>query len=475
MTAGRPGARLRLLRDSRGANSVQMLIVLGAIALGGIVAFKALGASASSRTDCAGKRLEAFNAAVPCSDQGGGPGTADPAPPPPAPKPQPQPEKFDAGKELLNLLADILGITDAKKCFTEGDILACVMTFVSFSPFKLFGTAVKVIKNIPRIKKAIDLLAAARRAEKIEKDAQRAEKAAREAKEAREGAAAGKQCKNGKCDKPNKCFAAGTPVETEEGPVPIEQLHTGDLVWSRDDDTGEEGYRPIAKVFVTPDQPILTVELEDESGAIEAIDVTAPHPFRVEGRGWVPAGELEPGDQVESADGGELEVAGLEETGRSGTVYNFEVEEFHTYFVGAGAAWVHNDCTPEEAEKLRSELDDIEKQLKEGNLSGKQKRELRARKKEIKDELGEGADDAAGATAAQVDKKLGDLKDIRDMDAAEAIRSRGGNASNVRKALGDKLRGKTVGEIAEMAANGDESAETALKIIKQAFEKGQTH
>ncbi|HKE19733.1 MAG TPA: hypothetical protein VKB80_32875 [Kofleriaceae bacterium] len=136
---------------------------------------------------------------------------------------------------------------------------------------------------------------------------------------------------------------------------------------------------------------------------------------------------------------------------------------------------MHNDCTPEEAAKLRSELDDIEKQLKDGNLSGKQKRELRARKKEIKDQLGEGADDAAGATAAQVDKKLGDLKDIRDMDAAEAIRSRGGNASNVRKALGDKLRGKTVGEIAEMAANGDESAETALKIIKQAFEKGQTH
>jgi len=452
-----------------------MLILAVGLALGGIGAAKALSSAAGKRSDCAGQEIEAMGPKPCSSGDAGGKGSAQPAPPPPAPKPDRPPEKFDPQKELLSILADILGITDAKKCFTEGDILACVMTFANFSPFKLFGTALKVLKNIPKIKRAIEALNAFRKAEKAEEDARRAEKAAREAKEAREAAAAGKKCKEGKCDKPNQCFAAGTPVETERGPVAIEALHTGDLVWSRDDETGEEGYRPIAQVFVTPDQPLVTVELEDADGAIEEIDVTAPHPFRVEGRGWVPAGELEPGDQVESADGGELEVAGLEETGRTDTVYNFEVEEFHTYFVDDGAAWVHNDCTPEEAAKLRSELDDIEKQLKDGNLSGKQKRELRARKKEIKDQLGEGADDAAGATAAQVDKKLGDLKDIRDMDAAEAIRSRGGNASNVRKALGDKLRGKTVGEIAEMAANGDESAETALKIIKQAFEKGQTH
>jgi hypothetical protein len=466
-----------LLRDRRGAGTLQMLILAVGLALGGIGAAKALSSAAGKRSDCAGEEIQAMGPKPCSSGNAGGQGSAQPAPPPPAPKQDKQPEKFDPQKELLNILADILGITDAKKCFTEGDILACVMTFANFSPFKLLGTALKVVKNIPKIKRAIEALNAFRKAEKAEEDARKAEKAAREAKEARDAAAAGKNCKNGKCDKPKQCFAAGTPVETASGPVAIEALQPGDLVWSRDDESGEEGYRPIARVFVTPEQPLLTVALEDESGAIETIDTTAPHPFQVEGRGWVPAGELEPGDQVESADGGDLEVASTEDSGRVETVYNFEVEEFHTYFVGEGAAWVHNDCekTPEEIEKLKGELDDIEKQLKDKSLSGKQKRDLRARKKEIKDELGEGADDAAGATAAQVDKKLGDLKDIRDMDAAEAIRSRGGNASNVRKALGDKLRGKTVGEIAEMAANGDESAETALKIIKQAFEKGQTH
>ncbi len=53
------------------------------------------------------------------------------------------------------------------------------------------------------------------------------------------------------------------------------------------------------------------------------------------------------------------------------------------------------------------------------------------------------------------------------------IRDRGGTASNVRKALGDRLRGKTVGEIANLAGQGDSAAETALKIIKQAGKKGR--
>jgi len=52
---------------------------------------------------------------------------------------------------------------------------------------------------------------------------------------------------------------------------------------------------------------------------------------------------------------------------------------------------------------------------------------------------------------------------------------RGGNAGNVNKALGDNLKGKTVGEIANMAAKGDSAAETALKTIKQAGKKGQKY
>jgi hypothetical protein len=32
------------------------------------------------------------------------------------------------------------------------------------------------------------------------------------------------------------------------------------------------------------------------------------------------------------------------ETGKKGVVYNLEVADFHTYFVGEERAWVHNTC-----------------------------------------------------------------------------------------------------------------------------------
>jgi hypothetical protein len=119
----------------------------------------------------------------------------------------------------------------------------------------------------------------------------------------------------------------------------------------------------VTRTFVTPDQELLAISLEDASGATETLEVTAPHPFRVEGRGWIPASDLEPGDQVAGADGGELTVAGAEETGRIGTVYNVEVEGFHTYFAGHSAAWVHNDCEEDESGNPEDEAGDGEPEV----------------------------------------------------------------------------------------------------------------
>ncbi len=460
-----------LLRDRRGAGTLQMLILAVGLALGGLVAARALGGAASDRTECAGEQVAAFGGAVPCAgDSGGGGGEARPPEAPPAPEANgaPEPKELDPAEELKNLALELLGVTDAIDCFTKGDIMACVFTALSLSPFKAIGIAVKLAKNAKRIQNAVERFLAAKRAKEKADDARRvAEEAA-------------SKCKGGKCDKPGVCFAPGTPVHTERGLVAIEELQAGDLVLSRDDTTGEEAYRPIARTFVTPDQPLLAIALEDSRGEIETLEVTAPHPFQVEGRGWVAAGDLQPGDQVISSGGGHLRVTGNAESARSTTVYNFEVEDFHTYFVGVGAAWVHNqgkadDCSKPDKAAAQKELDEIEEKLKDKSLSGKQKRELRDRKKQLKEQLGEGTDEATEAAEKAVRDKLGDLEDIKDMRADEAIRSRGGNASNVREALGNRFRDATVEDIARLAAQGDAGAEKALKIIKQAAQKGQDH
>ena len=74
------------------------------------------------------------------------------------------------------------------------------------------------------------------------------------------------------------------------------------------------------------------------------IDTTSNHPFYVIGKGWVTAGELEVGDEVYRLDGSTAVVTGseLERLTESIKVYNLEVEDYHTYFVGDVPVLVHN-------------------------------------------------------------------------------------------------------------------------------------
>ncbi len=140
------------------------------------------------------------------------------------------------------------------------------------------------------------------------------------------------------------CFAPGTPVMTPDGLVPIEQLREGDLVLSQSDTTGEIAYKRITRTFETPDKPVIELAVTDTLGHMDALQVTPEHPFWVDGQGWVPANELTAGQTFGSASGSWLRVKGSTWTNIRTTVYNLEVEDFHTYFVGEGGLWVHNTC-----------------------------------------------------------------------------------------------------------------------------------
>lgn len=137
------------------------------------------------------------------------------------------------------------------------------------------------------------------------------------------------------------CFAKGTPVHTSEGLKPIEEVAVGDLVWAWDEATGELSLRRVVRLFETPDQPLVEVTIAHVDGSEETIRATSEHPFWT-GEGWIPANQLEPGDRVWLRSGAWSKVAGLTETDNQETVYNFEVDTLHTYFVGAGGTLVHN-------------------------------------------------------------------------------------------------------------------------------------
>ena len=79
----------------------------------------------------------------------------------------------------------------------------------------------------------------------------------------------------------------------------------------------------------------------------ELISTTVDHPFYVQGQGFVNAGELKAGSEVVNADGEtySIENIRLELVENPVTVYNFQVEDFHTYHVGENGILVHNTCT----------------------------------------------------------------------------------------------------------------------------------
>ena len=141
------------------------------------------------------------------------------------------------------------------------------------------------------------------------------------------------------------CFAAGTLVATPEGARAIESIRVGDNVLSRDDRTGETVSRPALQIFVTPDQALVEVRVHGDEAPILA---TPGHLFSTRGRGWIAAEKLLPGEPLSLADGDGV-VDEVRPHAAHATVYNFEVEETHTYFVGARRALVHNptatDCS----------------------------------------------------------------------------------------------------------------------------------
>lgn len=111
-------------------------------------------------------------------------------------------------------------------------------------------------------------------------------------------------------------------------------------VWPHNPETGETELKEVLNVWVKETDEILHVSTSDG----ETIDTTTNHPFYVDGKGWVAAGDLEIGDTLVTAVGNKVEVTELEleNLAEPISVYNLEVADFHTYFVGEYGVLVHN-------------------------------------------------------------------------------------------------------------------------------------
>ncbi len=138
---------------------------------------------------------------------------------------------------------------------------------------------------------------------------------------------------------PMFCFVAGTTVLTTLGKKAIETIQVGDTIPCVDHITGETAEKRVVTTTVNKVDRLIELDIDGE-----IIQCTETHPFQVKGKGWVDACDLNPGDIVYTKDWNTAVVksVGLLELDEPVEVFNFEVEDCHTYFVGELDLLVHN-------------------------------------------------------------------------------------------------------------------------------------
>ena len=138
-----------------------------------------------------------------------------------------------------------------------------------------------------------------------------------------------------------QCFVAGTSILTAAGYVAIENIRAGDWVWASDPDTGETALKQVVQTFNNETTELVHVTVNGEE-----IVCTNEHPFYSPVKGWTAACQLRAGDILVMLNGEYVIVEQVQHELLESPVatYNFEVQDFHTYYVGNTGVLVHNLC-----------------------------------------------------------------------------------------------------------------------------------
>ena len=105
--------------------------------------------------------------------------------------------------------------------------------------------------------------------------------------------------------------------------------------------TGEVAIKTVTETYVNETDELVHIGVNGET-----ISATPSHPFYVDKLGWTLARSLKAGDVLVLSNGELVTVEWVQHEILESPikVYNFEVEDFHTYFVGENGIFVHNGC-----------------------------------------------------------------------------------------------------------------------------------
>ena len=155
------------------------------------------------------------------------------------------------------------------------------------------------------------------------------------------------------------CFVAGTPVLTEDGDKPIEDVTVGDYVWAWDEATGTTELKQVVETYVNETSELTHIFVNGEE-----IVATPTHPFYCPVKGWTDAAHLRAGDILVLVNGEYVVVEKIQHELLENPVkvYNFQVQDYHTYYVAESGVLVHNTCE-QEISTGRTEPNNLYEQL----------------------------------------------------------------------------------------------------------------
>ncbi|SMC98422.1 intein C-terminal splicing region/intein N-terminal splicing region [Kibdelosporangium aridum] len=230
---------------------------------------------------------------------------------------------------------DLIGWTDAKKCFTEGDIGSCIWTLINaLGPLKLIKAALKLPEIGTAIFKIVRGLGAFR-----------------------DGVAAARSFVErtrtlirdifGRIKNPcaPNSFTGDTRVLLADGTSKaIKDVTVGDRVMATNPqaEPSVTGARAVTRLITNFGKKNLVTISVAGGGSIDATD---QHPFWVASQQrWRDAKDLGPGDKLLAPDGHYVTVTATHPWVQRVAVYNLTVAGLHTFYVVAGdvAVLVHN-------------------------------------------------------------------------------------------------------------------------------------
>ena len=140
-----------------------------------------------------------------------------------------------------------------------------------------------------------------------------------------------------------ECLVAGTPIWTDLGLVPVEDLSVGDRLLCRDPRSGRLEYQTVLQPTQRPPTPTFRISLEGET-----IQASGGHFFWVAGRGWTKTRDLQAGMGIRTARGSSAAVLvkGIEPA-ESVPLFNVVVDQNSNYFVGQSQILSHDSTIPD--------------------------------------------------------------------------------------------------------------------------------